>query len=510
MTHDLPRRLTCTVALCLLAALFAGTPARAASCPAMTTTTYSGPAGGTWNSASNWSGAALPAAGDQVCIPPGKGTVDIPKGLVATAGLVSAASPVRVHAGATLAIADATLGHVSTFDGLDVDGEIMGTTSAVRLDGGTLSGDGTIDLPFQDNGGTIAPGGEGAVGTLHFKRQFSQSAGTLALDLASDSSFDKLVVDGQSDAFFGDQIAVSVLGAYAPKVGANWTIMSGAGGSETGFATVSPGMFSKVAVPGGLGLSLSAPLPAPAPKPKPKPAPAPTPAADPAPPPPAPATVVPPLVTAPSAIPSAAPSVSPPVDRVLLGCTDRKLVLNNVVMSGGRVVLDGAAAASLAGQTVRILFDGRTQVASAAIGPNGAFHTTAPLPPKRARTLNSTRYTAVAGAERSLDLKLVRRVVLQAPLSSARTVELTGRVLPPLAAPAASVTVTEQVACGATRVVATFKPAAGGRFHVTVPAPAGASAAIYRLQTRVRRTAHGRRSSATFSLPVPAALVAAA
>jgi hypothetical protein len=51
-----------------------------------------------------------------------------------------------------------------------------------------------------------------------------------------------------------------------------------------------------------------------------------------------------------------------------------------------------------------------------------------------------------------------------------------------------------------------FAPNASGRFHITIDAPAGAGAAIYRLQTKVRKTTHGRKASATFSLPLPAAL----
>jgi hypothetical protein len=48
-----------------------------------------------------------------------------------------------------------------------------------------------------------------------------------------------------------------------------------------------------------------------------------------------------------------------------------------------------------------------------------------------------------------------------------------------------------------------FKPARDGTFHVKVPVPAGANAALYRLATAVREPRNRRRSSATYSLPLP-------
>src|SRR3954447_3815042 len=256
--------------LAVVVALCAGPPAPAAPCPASATTTYKGAAGGTWNAAGNWTANALPTTADVVCIPAGKGTVDIPAGSTATASLVTALSAIRIHSGATLKIADTNVGHVSTFTGIALDGLISGATSLVRLESGTLSGTGTIDHPFQDSGGTVAPGADGTVGNLHFNQQFSLSSGTLALDLASDSSFDKLIV-GANDEYFGDKIAVKVLGSYAPAVGTTWVIMSGAAGSDTGFATITPSAFTKVNIPVGLELQLSSPLPKPPPPSPPSP-----------------------------------------------------------------------------------------------------------------------------------------------------------------------------------------------------------------------------------------------
>ncbi len=45
------------------------------------------------------------------------------------------------------------------------------------------------------------------------------------------------------------------------------------------------------------------------------------------------------------------------------------------------------------------------------------------------------------------------------------------------------------------------RPRANGAFKVTVDAPAGQSAAVYRLRTKVRRTRQTQRLSSTFTLP---------
>src|SRR3954452_15643293 len=155
LPHALPRlapvpsrRLTGAAGLlAVVAVLCTGSAAHAAACPGSATTTYKGPAGGTWNAAGNWTANALPTTADDACIPAGKGTVDIPAGSTANASLVAALSPIRIHGTATLKIADTNVGHVSTFTGIALEGVIAGATSLVRLESGTLSGTGTVDHP---------------------------------------------------------------------------------------------------------------------------------------------------------------------------------------------------------------------------------------------------------------------------------------------------------------------------------------------------------------------------
>ncbi len=52
------------------------------------------------------------------------------------------------------------------------------------------------------------------------------------------------------------------------------------------------------------------------------------------------------------------------------------------------------------------------------------------------------------------------------------------------------------------RVVVDLRPRADGTFSVTVAAPEGGTTGVYRLGTRVRRSARGTKTSLAFSLPL--------
>lgn len=203
---------------------------------------------------------------------------------------------------------------------------------------------------------------------------------------------------------------------------------------------------------------------------------------------------------APSAAETAAKAAQAATD-LALQCSDSKIALTDVVEKGGRVLLDGVAVSSLAGQTVKILFDGHQQVATAKIGPQGQFSTSAPLPPAKLRNSNSARYIAEAGGLQLLNLKLTRRLILDPPTSAAGKVTLAGEVQPPLGKPVPQIDVQQQITCSSTRTVAKIKPSASGRFDVQVTAPTGVLAALYRLSTKVRESASSSRLFPTDSLP---------
>ena len=208
----------------------------------------------------------------------------------------------------------------------------------------------------------------------------------------------------------------------------------------------------------------------------------------------------PPPVTPP---PAATPPVTlAPAAQQELACSTRRLVLVDVLRRGGRVKLFGVADRRLVGRevTVRFRASGRT-VARPRVRPDGTFSATAPLPPRRLRESNRARYQAAVGSERSLDLKLARRMVWRSLRSAGGNVTLRGRVVAPLARPVAAITVKRRVSCRRFEVVKRFRPSRSGRFRVKVDAPPGQLAATYRLQTRVRRTARSRTTFHTFTLP---------
>ncbi|HZL48502.1 MAG TPA: putative Ig domain-containing protein [Solirubrobacteraceae bacterium] len=195
------------------------------------------------------------------------------------------------------------------------------------------------------------------------------------------------------------------------------------------------------------------------------------------------------------------------VEELLLGCSSSALVLNDVYIQGAHVAIRGSAAKSLVGKKVKILFNEGKQVATATVGANGQYSTTAPLPPAKIRDSLSTRYTAEVGKLRSLHLKLVRRLLLEPPKASPTTVTLTGQVTLPLTKPVAPVLVEEQLECGKTTIAKTFTPPSNGRFNITLTVPSNAKAGIFRLKSKVAANKHSTKHGfTTFSLPLPVAL----
>ena len=197
-----------------------------------------------------------------------------------------------------------------------------------------------------------------------------------------------------------------------------------------------------------------------------------------------------------------APKAKTTATDLALECTTRDLVLTDVYRSGGRVRLLGAADKKLVGKTVAIRFEATgATVAQTIVKPDGSFTATAPLPPRKLRTSNRARYRASVGSERSLNLKLERRMVVTKMESAKGKVVISGRVTRPLARPARPIQVQRRVSCKRNETVRSFLPRADGTFKVTVDAPTGQSAAVYRLATQVRKNTSNPKRYPTFTLP---------
>ena len=188
--------------------------------------------------------------------------------------------------------------------------------------------------------------------------------------------------------------------------------------------------------------------------------------------------------------------------QLALQCTKRKLTLIDVLDRGNHVALLGAADKSLIGRHVAITFlVGHRQVAQATVGPDGFFTARAPEPPSSVRYGNLARYQASIGSERSLNLKLHRRMLVDSIRSSSGQVTIVGRVVRPLAAPVAPIYVQRRVSCTSTVNVKRIMPKSDGSFRVTLPAPPHTQAAVYRATTFVRKVTSNRKRFPTFTLP---------
>lgn len=188
--------------------------------------------------------------------------------------------------------------------------------------------------------------------------------------------------------------------------------------------------------------------------------------------------------------------------RLALQCSEREITLLDVLQRGSRVDLLGAANTTLAGRTVTItLLASHKRVATAVVEPDGFFGTTAALPALRLRSTNSARYQASIGTLHSAYLKLTRRMLVDAITSNGGKVTISGRVIRPLAQPAAPVLIKRRISCSSTVTVKRIKPRSNGAFTVKVPAPADAAAALYFATTVVRKTVHSRKTYPTSTLP---------
>jgi hypothetical protein len=186
-----------------------------------------------------------------------------------------------------------------------------------------------------------------------------------------------------------------------------------------------------------------------------------------------------------------------------LQCTTRRLVLVDVLPRGDRVKLYGVADKKFIGKRVSIRSKASGKVVSRPrVEPNGTFTGSAPMPARHVRFTNRARYQASVGSERSLDLKLNRRMVWSSVKSRDGKVTLKGRVTRPFDKPLQTIVLKRRVSCKEFETVKRFKPRRDGRFSVTVAAPDDAQAATYRMQTFVRKYADIPSSRFhTFTLP---------
>jgi hypothetical protein len=107
---------------------------------------------------------------------------------------------------------------------------------------------------------------------------------------------------------------------------------------------------------------------------------------------------------------------------------------------------------------------------------------------------STSRYAATVAGKQSAPLQLSRRLTLEAVKPTASGARIVGHLVSHKAAER-QLSISRQVGCTASRVVASIRTDRRGRFSVTVPKPTGANAlAVYRVKT----STGGR----TYTLPI--------
>jgi hypothetical protein len=107
----------------------------------------------------------------------------------------------------------------------------------------------------------------------------------------------------------------------------------------------------------------------------------------------------------------------------------------------------------------------------------------------------------VLGNERSLPLKLARRMRVTAITPRGRDVVIKGRITRPLGKPIQQITVTRRISCGRVEVATRFKPRRDGSFRVTLQGAQRRQGATFRFRTLVRYRVGNPRLFRTFTLP---------
>ncbi len=132
----------------------------------------------------------------------------------------------------------------------------QGLGGSFNFTGGTLHAD-VVEFDLVNQGGTLSPGH--SIGQTHVAGDLTLASGSLAIELASTSLADTLVVDGK--ATLGGALDISLLGGFTPTEGDHWQFIH-AGQFNGAFTSVTDG-FSLRQEGGNLMLYYGAAVPEP-------------------------------------------------------------------------------------------------------------------------------------------------------------------------------------------------------------------------------------------------------
>jgi hypothetical protein len=191
-----------------------------------------------------------------------------------------------------------------------------------------------------------------------------------------------------------------------------------------------------------------------------------------------------------------------PASQLAVQCAKRKVTLVDVAAREKWVSLLGAAAASEVGKKVDIVYTKTGKVVTTAtVRDSGFFRAKAPLPPKAQRDDNDARYMAVLEGDKSMSLKLQRRMRISRMSNRGSRILMVGKIVGPLV-PGQQIVVRKRESCTKDVIVKSFTPKQAGSFKLYLPLPAEGQAAVYRATTMVP-SAEGDsgKTFPTFTLP---------
>ncbi len=176
--------------------------------------TWTGAGGdGLWSTAGNWSGDAVPGAGDAVCIPSGD-TVSVVSGDAEADSIEGDAATLDVEGGSltlTDSASESTLSTLSLSGGeLDVDGELM-IDSEFDWSAGTLGGSGMTEVAA-DATGTVDPAASLGVDGLELVNEGTM---TINCETADDPTDVYSVITGSDSAAFLNTGSLTLEGSCA-------------------------------------------------------------------------------------------------------------------------------------------------------------------------------------------------------------------------------------------------------------------------------------------------------
>lgn len=200
-------------------------------------------------------------------------------------------------------------------------------------------------------------------------------------------------------------------------------------------------------------------------------------------------------------VPALSPEIQP-ASQLAVQCARRAVTLIDVAERPDHVTLLGAAAATEVGKTVDIVSTKTGKVVShATVRDSGFFRASAPLPPKAQRDDNDTRYMAVLGKDKSMSLKLQRRMRISRMSNRGTHILMVGKIVGPLV-PGQKIVVRRRESCTKDVIVKTFTPTKPGSFTLNLPLPSEGQAAVYRATTMVpSATGDSGKTFPTFTLP---------